>query len=297
MNQISNFGFQVNKVVAKQSSEVIVAFFPIERFLTPDLKSIFISSPAAFFIPFGARLDPNTKDRLEPYLSQIFPDDELKTLIRFLPQVSLSGACGQFTNDGLSPAMPGTLEQACQTAELVNRLSLNVVRLIVGGTMTVDVDKVPPQIKGVDIDTPTGKDATNMWTVAATPTTLTGVIRGSFLAGGTPTITNSDLENILQIKSTTEGSNDTELNFTLTLKKSLPKTTTALTFQVTKKSGTTTTNATYSYKINPQSAATDDSDSSKGGSTPSDGKGQASPPEKPAPNSEQGAAKKNETKP
>src|ERR1700728_2215370 len=43
MNQISNVGFQTNKAIAKQSSDIIVAFFPIDRFLTPDLKSLYIS--------------------------------------------------------------------------------------------------------------------------------------------------------------------------------------------------------------------------------------------------------------
>jgi hypothetical protein len=51
LNRVSDFGFQTNKVIGKQGSDVIVCFFPIDRFLTPGFKKLFLRSPALFFAP------------------------------------------------------------------------------------------------------------------------------------------------------------------------------------------------------------------------------------------------------
>src|SRR5437870_3992739 len=51
LNRVSDFGFQANKVVPKQGSEVVVCFFPIDRFLTPGFRKLFLKSPALFFAP------------------------------------------------------------------------------------------------------------------------------------------------------------------------------------------------------------------------------------------------------
>ena len=59
MNQISNVGFQVNKAIAKQSSDIVVAFFPLTDSLTPDLQSLYLSSPAAFLSLLQAMSIPN----------------------------------------------------------------------------------------------------------------------------------------------------------------------------------------------------------------------------------------------
>jgi len=243
MNRISDFGFQVNKVIAKQSSDIVVAFFPIDRFLTPDLKSIFISSPAAFFAPFASLTDPTVNYKLEKYINFIFPPEQkdLENMKAHLSEV-VTGACEKF--DPNNPrALAGSVELACQTADLVNRLSLNVVRVIVGGTMNVDVNKVPAQITEVEIDQ--DKDGTAKW---KKDDTLTGVIRGSFLGGGTPTITKP--EKVGQVTAVTQGSGDTQLHFTLKLSDDLKEGTTTLTFQVSKKSeGSTITSPTHDYTI------------------------------------------------
>jgi hypothetical protein len=274
MNRISDFGFQVNKVIAKQSSDIVVAFFPIERFLTPGLRELFLKSPSVFFSPYGMMLDPKHPKLVDQILLPIFRPAESTTNIQggptadqgaterksqFLRQLPYLGAdpCkaeeakAAGANLGAA-ANPGrmTFYEACKIAELLDRTSLNTVRVIVGGTMTVDVNKVPPQITKVDIDVPAGKDATTMWTITeGKPTTLTGVIRGSFLGGGTPAITNVD-SSVLEIKGDSQGSSDTELHFTITLKKDLPPGTAALTFEVSKKSGGATINsATKGYMV------------------------------------------------
>lgn len=268
MNQISNVGFQTNKAIAKQSSDIIVAFFPIDRFLTPDLKSLYISTPAAFFSPVEALVDPKTRKRVEPYVVQILGGKDNKdalfgNMLKFLPQLG-SSACERYQNsrtplDGSVPAITdksastveSRLELACLTAEVVNRLSLNTVRLIVGGTMTVDVNSVPPQIASVEIAPPTGETTSTMWTIkaGAKSVTLNGTINGSFLGGATPTLVNPP--NGLTIKAVAQGSSDTALQFTLTLTASLPASTKSLSFQASKSSsaGSTIKSATYDYQI------------------------------------------------
>ena len=282
MNRISDFGFQVNKVIAKESSDIIVAFFPIERFLPPDLASIFISYPAAFFAPMAAKIDPKVKNRLKPYMDLIFPDKEIDNMIAHLHEV-VSGECLLLNSSNTQPADTNLL-RACQTADLVNRLSLNVVSVRVGGTMTVDVNKVPPQITEVDIDTPSGKDAASMW---AKGENLTGVIRGSFLGGGTPSVTNVDSK-VLQVKGVAEGSSDTELHFTITMNDNLPAGTSKLSFQVSKKSdGSTITSATHDYTMQTTGAGaagggTQDASSSKSKKKPQTASptGPSGPPKK-----------------
>jgi len=272
MNQISNVGFQVNKAIAKQSSDVVVAFFPIDRFLTPDLKSLFISSPAAFFSPIAALFDPKTHDKVEPYVSRVLGGDGNEqalfgNMVKFLPQLG-SGTCDPFRTstlalDGSLLTTTGTqdtleshnsenrpLELACLTVAVVNRLSLNTIRLIVGGTMTVDVNSVPPQISSIDIETPSGETATSMWTVTSGKTkTLSGTIHGSFLGGATPSLVSAPAG--VTIKAVTDGSSDTALNFTLTLSSNLPADTKQLTFQVSKSSasGSTIKSATHDLQI------------------------------------------------
>jgi hypothetical protein len=244
MNRISDLGFQVNKVIAKQSSDIVVAFFPIERFLTPDLKSIFISSPAVFFVPFAALADPTVSDRLKTYIDYIFTEEQLANMRGHLHQV-VAGDCSTLGPNTVLAA-GDTFEKAkraCETADLVNRLSLNVVRVTVGGTMNVDVNKVPAQITEVDIDQ--DKAGTATWKKGDT---LAGEIFGSFLGGGTPTITKP--ENVGQVTAVTEGSSDTQLHFTIKMGEDLPAGTKTLTFQVSKKSdGSTITSPTHDYTI------------------------------------------------
>jgi len=245
MNRISDFGFQVNRVVAKQSSDIVVAFFPIDRFISPDLKSLFISSPSVFFAPFVMAADPKLKDKLKEYISLIAPDPDVKNLLDHLYGVT-SGGCQQVEIPKTTPAPDKSFERACQTANLLDRLSLNTVRVIVSGTMTVDVDKVPPQITSVQFDTPTDKDLA-AWKKQGT---FTGTINGSFLAGATPTVTNLD-SSVVAVKRVDEGSSDTALHFTLTFSGTLPAGTNKLTFQVSKPSseGATIKSATTDYPI------------------------------------------------
>jgi hypothetical protein len=256
MNQISNVGFQVNKAIAKQSSDIVVAFFPLDRFLTPDLQSLYLSSPAAFFSPVEAMLDPKTHGKVNPYIVKLFGDDDKwkalsNNMLSFLPQLG-PGACVPYENS-LTPLDASTLgtkenpmkslELACLTAAAVNRLSLNTIRIIVGGSMTVDVNSVPSQITSVDIDPPAKAD--DMWKKGS----LNGAIHGSFLSGATPTLVSPPSG--VTIKGVADGSTDTQLHFTLDLASDLPTGTSKLTFQVTKPGSKSSTikSSTYDFPI------------------------------------------------
>jgi hypothetical protein len=71
MNLINDVGFRTNTLVPKQAAEVIVCFFPIDRFLTPGLKKLFVKSPAVFFAPLQIVVDRS----LEKDVKQILGND------------------------------------------------------------------------------------------------------------------------------------------------------------------------------------------------------------------------------
>jgi hypothetical protein len=224
--------------------------------LTPDLQSLYLSSPAAFFSPVQAMLDPKTRDKVNPYIVTLFGGNDKwealsNNMLKFLPQLGPS-ACESYENSltpldastlGTKESPKNSLELACLTAAAVNRLSLNTVRIVVGGTMTVDVNSVPSQITSVDIDSPA--QANEMWKKG----TFNGTVNGSFLSGATPTPVSPPSG--VTIKTAADGSTDTQLRFTLNLASDLPTGTSKLTFQVTKPSskGSTIKSSTYDYPV------------------------------------------------
>jgi hypothetical protein len=260
MNRISDLGFQVNKVIPKESSDVIVAFFPIERFLTPGLRKLFMDSPAVFFSPNAIAVDSTVQKQLKHILGSLFDNVEVKDADfgKSLVQIA-AGACGDPTNNkwmltGLKESAEEAtkrLTNACQLETLLNRFSLNTVRMVVGGTMTVDVDSIPATISSVET-TPPSAALASQWTNGLT---ASGIIRGSFLSGGTPALVGAPAG--VTIANVKEGSTDNELHFTLTVAKgsTAPD---KLTFKVTKsgKQNGTIESSTYDYKIMPAPAAT-----------------------------------------
>ena len=64
INRISDLGYQTNKVISKQGSDIIVCFFPIDRFLTPGFKQIFLKEPALLLSPYQILLDNNALERV-----------------------------------------------------------------------------------------------------------------------------------------------------------------------------------------------------------------------------------------
>jgi hypothetical protein len=232
MNRISDFGFQVNKVIPKDSSDIIVAFFPIDRFLTPGLKKLFLKSPALFFSPYAMMLDPTARKLLEPITKSLFPSQDL--MKNFIPHLAQNLTESKFATDNErktqtdNEAKSPLTEAERQLKDFLSGVSLNRVHIIVGGTMTVDVDNVAARIDSIEID---NADATpSIWEQKGT---VTGVITGSYLSGGTPNILEAGKVGISNVVAVAEGSTDSALHFKMTLAKTIP-TDQILTFTVKK---------------------------------------------------------------
>lgn len=61
LNRVSDFGYRANRLVPKQGAEVVVCFFPIDRFLTPGFRKLFLKSPALFFAPLQMLVDKQSQ--------------------------------------------------------------------------------------------------------------------------------------------------------------------------------------------------------------------------------------------
>jgi hypothetical protein len=95
IDRISDYGFRNNKVIPQQAADVLVAFFPIKRFLTPTLRMVFLENPALFFNPLLMMLDPKTRPLFDPALIGIFKtkqgvDDAFQALLAAFEKVDSS---------------------------------------------------------------------------------------------------------------------------------------------------------------------------------------------------------------
>ncbi|HET9402337.1 MAG TPA: hypothetical protein VFO34_15440 [Candidatus Acidoferrales bacterium] len=231
MNRISDLGFQVNKVIPKESSDVVVAFFPIDRFLTPGLRKLFLSSPALFFATDALVLDQTARKKAEAFVGPIFGNnkDTEKTFVNELATGSLSS-------------------ENQKIHQFLQKLSLNNVHITVGGAMTVDVNDLPPIVNSVDFTLPDGKKLSD---VLGSAGTVNAVIGGSFLAGGQVAIVEAQDLGISGVTAVQDQSTDKQLYFKFTLSKAIPTTQQQLTFTVTKKNaqGVTIQSPGFVYKL------------------------------------------------
>jgi hypothetical protein len=85
LNRVSDFGYQTNKVIAQRGSEVIVCFFPIDRFLTPGFRRLFLKSPALFFAPLLMLADEKIKGEVASVIGSNFGQVDLADLRQALP--------------------------------------------------------------------------------------------------------------------------------------------------------------------------------------------------------------------
>jgi hypothetical protein len=85
LNRVSDYGFRNDKVIPQQSADIVVAFFPIDRFLSPSLRKIFLDTPAVFFNPYLMAIDPKTSKQLGPILRNAMGSPEaVKTQLQGL---------------------------------------------------------------------------------------------------------------------------------------------------------------------------------------------------------------------
>lgn len=253
LNRISDFGYQTNKVIAKEGAEVIVGFFPIERFLTPGFKALFQRSPALFFAPLQMLVDPKLKPDVNKLLKGLNKQLTVDTLAPLLPcylQVTntlrfgmdkgrIRGSRIQDQHKGCEQklgleAVTGddkVLFKVSNTTEFdkfmaldfLSQMSLNSVTVVIDGAMTVETMTIPAKIDAVTFDTVEScGDSTKpcFWAGLQTNDGVRrGTIKGSYLTGGTVEIAEANELGITEVKTIAEGSSDQELHFSFKLTK------------------------------------------------------------------------------
>lgn len=240
LNRISDLGYRTNKVISKQGSDVIVCFFPIDRFLTKGFKNLFLSQPALFFAPYQMLVDKKVQSAVSKAVPQSFfgSNVDLKTMSGALPcYLKITGLEREILGDGepsgekrreaRKQAEDAAKAEGCPVDPAVTRaldalaqVSLNTIHVVVDGVMSIDTATLQARIENVTIDKDTDPET---WKVSdnSTKTTITGTITGSYLTGGTPVIQEAKADNIKSVKIVTEGSNDQALKFSLHLGQAL----------------------------------------------------------------------------
>jgi hypothetical protein len=257
LNRVSDFGFRANKVIPKQASEVIVCFFPIDRFLTPGFRKLFLKSPALFFAPLQMLVDKSVEKDVKGIVTPLLTspgvnmtiDDLRAELPDFMAVVhprpddpAYPVSLDHFGLEKVPGSTDGKLRvkvdsngkpiSAAVTAfrkfmilEFLASVSLNRVTVTVDGVMSVDVNTIAARIDEIDIDkvAECGDDAECFWTnVSATGGVRTGVIRGAFLKGGKVALAEQETLGISDLKTIDDGSTDDELHFSFKLGKRIP---------------------------------------------------------------------------
>jgi hypothetical protein len=258
LNRISDLGFKVNKVIPKNASDVIVAFFPLDRFLTPGLKTLYKESPALFFAPYAMTFDLEARKKLRPIFEEFLGSkSKADCFLRRLPQIYMADYLRAVENPGQLPSPTptpaaasgvqsssaqtpaegkGASQDQCNTSDRPNdqevatvmkflaHASLNTVRVFVGGDFTVNVNDIPATVNGVELD-----GGAAAWSSSGDKT---GTLRGSFLATGAPQIVEADKLAISNLEAT-DNTNDSMLKLKMSLKNPLAPGT-VLTFRVDK---------------------------------------------------------------
>lgn len=245
VNRISDLGFQTNKVIAKQAADIIVCFFPIDRFLTPGFKTLFIKYPALFFAPYEMLVDK----KIQNEVFKVLPADLFGG--KFDKETAIAKMRAELpchlASEKSEPCANSDHDAELALATL-DGVSLNKITINIDGVMSVNTGAMPAKIEKISFD----NEATDakLWTVTGSATTLTGTITGSYLTGGTPTIQEAGDLGISKISVISDGSNDQTLRFSMALGKTV-KDQSVMTFSVQKKSdGQTPVSSTpFVYKV------------------------------------------------
>jgi len=260
LNRVSDFGFHSPKLVPKQGSEVIVCFFPIDRFLTPGFRNLFLKSPALFFAP-GLMLADKS---VEKDVNAIVVDLGLnpKELRKSLPCYEIvahkqrndpaypiclqSFALHEDPKTGiLSVIVEPATEKAGNLKKFENfmainflgSVSLNRVTITVDGVMAVEINDVAARIDEVEFSPVEGcgdQKTQCFWTdLSAGDGVRKGIIHGAYLKGAELKLAEVSALSIDDVKPLTEESTDDALHFSFKLTKRLSSQT-KLHFAVTK---------------------------------------------------------------
>jgi hypothetical protein len=190
--RISDYGYRTNKVIPKESAEIVVCFFPIGRFLTPGFAHLFLKKPALFFAPLQMFADKTLKQETTALLNTIDSKLDRDDLAQAMPcylrlvretdfganavkgtlreQVSKAGidtCLHQFgltrdTHDNTKIDLMGAPNCISEDTEkkfgnflaldFISHMSLNSVTVTVDGAMTVDTSSMVPKVDSVKFD-------------------------------------------------------------------------------------------------------------------------------------------------
>ncbi|HEY0379769.1 MAG TPA: hypothetical protein VGC87_22810 [Pyrinomonadaceae bacterium] len=258
LNRISDFGFQTNKVIPREGAEVIVCFFPIDRFLTVGFRKLFLESPALFFSPLQMLVDGKLRPKADKILRSINPQLKADDLNQLLPcYLHLSNkirfrstAQEERNKDDLLVQMNQGADDTCFTAfglrsaggkvsvsnqdnfkkflalDFISQMSLNTISVTVDGVMTIDTTNIASKVDEVSFDrlANCGDDRSLcFWAdTTANAGVRTGTISGSYMTGGTVEIAEANELGITGLTTIGEGSTDQRLRFSFKLTKPIP---------------------------------------------------------------------------
>src|SRR6266404_3236485 len=77
LNRVSDYGFRSNKVIPREGSDIIVCFFPIDRFLTKGFRKLFLKSPALFFAPGQMLIDRSAKKDVDEAIGSFLEEMDI----------------------------------------------------------------------------------------------------------------------------------------------------------------------------------------------------------------------------
>lgn len=249
LKRVDDFGYHTNKVVAQQDSEIIICFFPIDRFLLPGLRKLYLKTPSLFFAPLQILVDETMRRDVEAVLGPGFgtgvPYAELKEALPcYLLTTQYSGKAKDTDGNDTAPDVKAYLAEECQKKYGVTKLpdgkfaidmekykplgalhyiaaaSLNKVTVVVDGVMTVDTNRIAAKIDGIDFDNVGNCDEHSpcFWTdLTLDGGVRKGRIRGSYLTGGKVKIQEADTLSITKIETIGAGSSDQVMHFSFKL--------------------------------------------------------------------------------
>ena len=136
LNRVSDLAYHSNRIIPRESSDIMLGFFPLERFLTPSLKSIYVKRPALFFNT-GLALIDNQNPKVGRLLALVAGQD-VSALQRQIPAMLECRA-------NANPDRESTA--ACETSRPLRNVlvatSLNTIRVVVNGSMVVAAVAAP----------------------------------------------------------------------------------------------------------------------------------------------------------
>lgn len=194
LNRLNDMGFRVNTFVPKESSVIMLAFFPLDRFISPTMKKLYLKYPAMFFSPMAFICDSAMRDQL----ARAFRGTTFEGI--FKPPIDVDSLT---KNDSALNAL--------------RRLSMDSVRIVVGGVMAVNVEDVPGRIENIVVGD--RNDNAENW---ATEGEKRAILYGRYFTGGEPHFDIRSDSGISQPEVIPDGSTDSVLRIRYKISKEVP---------------------------------------------------------------------------